>query len=120
MEGFGYNPVVYDLVTDMIWRDEGPEARRRGSWISSIAATAAGFAAADEAWKLLLRIGYRQPGQARLDPLRPAQASDLGRPAILRLGGRSPEAWEKLAACAPEVGESDTYRYDLVHVARRL
>ncbi len=38
MEGFGYNPVVYDLLTDMIWRERRSETRRRGWRTLSIAA----------------------------------------------------------------------------------
>jgi len=116
MEGFGYNPVVYDFLTEMTWRTEVPKLE---PWTLEFVRSRYGrrSAAAEEAWKLLLQSAYTSPSQA---------GSILcARPKLnLAFGERYDSvklamAWQRLLAAAPEMGDADTYRYDLVNVSRQ-
>lgn len=117
MEGFGYNPVVYDFVTEMAWHRDVPPL---DTWLPEFVASRYGCrsAAADEAWQLLRETAYSQPGQAgSLLCQRPRLGLGFGTsydPAQLA------SAWEKLLAGSAELGGADTYRYDLANVARQV
>jgi alpha-N-acetylglucosaminidase len=113
MEGFGYNPVVFDLVTEMAWHKDVPEL---DGWLRDFVLSRYGrrSAAADEAWQTLRGTVYSTPGQA---------GSLLCARPSLGLGGKrdfesAAKAWRQLLQAADELGAIDTYQYDLVHVAR--
>ena len=117
MEGFGYNPVVYDFLTEMTWRSDVPKLE---PWTLEFVRSRYGrrSAAAEEAWRLLLQSAYTAPGQA---------GSILcARPKLDLAFGASydsvklAQAWQKLLAAAPELGDTDTYRYDVVNVSRQV
>ena len=122
MEGLGYNPVVYDLMTDLMWR---PEPRDLEAWIRAYAHRRYGRALpkAEQAWLRLLGTAYQVPGQVgSIICGRPA----LG-PAAPHVRGGCPysalelaRAWDLLLACADDLGGIDTYQYDLVHVTRQV
>ena len=116
MEGFGYNPIVYDFVTDMTWRGEVPPL---DDWAGEFVHRRYGrrVPRAEEAWDVLRRTVYRQPGNpGSILCARPA----IGKPCTIGYDSLGLlEAWEKLAACADELGAVDTYRFDLVHLARQ-
>ncbi|HOZ44966.1 MAG TPA: alpha-N-acetylglucosaminidase TIM-barrel domain-containing protein [Candidatus Hydrogenedentes bacterium] len=122
MEGLGYNPPVYDLMGDLLWRPETPDWE---AWPAEYAARRYGKALeqAEVAWRTLLATAYRVPGQVgSVICARPALA-----PKIRRAGPGCPynsndlvEAWRLLLECADELGEVDAYRYDVVHVGRQV
>ena len=65
MEGFGYNPVVYDLVTDMIWRRDVPKL---DEWLVDFTHRRYGkrVETAEQAWELLRRTVYQLAGVLRI------------------------------------------------------
>ena len=116
MEGIGYNPVVYDLMSDLIWRPEDPGL---DEWITAYARRRYGRAhpKAEKAWRILLETAYREPGQIGSVVTRRPSLTGAGCPYEPAELGR---AWELLAECADDLGALDTYRYDLVHVTRQV
>ncbi len=117
MEGFGYNPIIWDRVTDMTFRDEVPPLE---PWVDEFVHRRYGkqVAEAQEAWDLLCETAYRIPGNP---------GSIIFRRPSLRLGdGRAcpPDklysVWQKLLACADRLGHLSTYQFDLVHVTRQV
>ena len=114
MEGFGYNPVVFDLVTEMAWRDEVPKA---DSWRHDFLLGRYGrcSAAAEDAWATLYRTAYTMPGQLpSIVCARPALGMNPSTPGELMA-----PAWRRLLDAAPELRDVEPYRYDVVHVARQ-
>jgi len=122
MEGLGHNPVVYDLMSQMMWCPAQPDL---GQWIREYAHRRYGIRhpKAEEAWSILLRTVYHVPSQVgSIICGRPTLASsaphagrscpyqpvELARAAVL------------LADCASDLDNVDTYRYDLVHITRQV
>ncbi len=116
-EGLGYNPVVQDLMFEMAWRDEPPNLE---SWITDYARHRYGRANADaaKAWRKLLSAVYRAPSSSRSIITRMPALGGQGFPtyAVAQLA----EGWESLLAASDELAGVDTYRYDLVNVARQV
>lgn len=122
MEGLDYNPVVYDLMSDLFWRPEDPGLN---AWIGNYARRRYGSDNGDAAaaWRLLLSTAYQVPGQS---------GSDLcGRPALEGAGPwlntkrgydtvQLARAFSCLLDAAEELGARDTYRYDVAHVLRQV
>ena len=113
-EGLGYDPAVLDLMFELAWRAEPASLE---TWVEQYAQHRYGRANPDavRAWQLLLTTAYGSPASAR---------SMIDRtPALGGAGGHtSPqlaEAWRLLLQAAAELGAADTYRYDLVNVARQ-
>ncbi|MCP4638799.1 MAG: hypothetical protein GY851_00125, partial [bacterium] len=122
MEGMGYNPVVYDLMGQMLWQPMKPDLDR---WIAAYAHRRYGarHPKAEEAWRILLNTAYRLSRQRN--------SVICGRPTLnasaRHAGGGDPyppselaRAAELLAECAPEFAHVDAYQYDLVHVTRQV
>ena len=122
MEGLGYNSIVYDWMTDMTWRTEIPQLE---SWIGDYIQRRYGrnTPKAQRAWQLLIESVYRQPRKAGSTIcLRPKLAAN-GRPARAGIPYDSEklvDACRLLIECADELGEIDTFQYDLVHVLRQV
>ncbi len=115
MEGFGYNPVVFDFVTDMTWRDKVPPME---SWVREFTHRRYGRSVprAEAAWELLRKTAYRVPGNGRaMICKRPRLGLRHGTPYDPK---QFHQAWENLVACDEELGKFDTYRFDLVHLTR--
>lgn len=122
MEGIGYNPIVYDLVTDLTWRDRMPDLE---PWVMDFVHRRYGrkLPKAEAAWKLLLESSYRvgdphdewvcaRPGltpQVCCGKLEPG----YDRRVVAR-------ACESLLACTDELGRLDTYTFDVVNVTRQV
>jgi len=116
-EGLGYNTVVYDLMYETAWRDEPVDLDR---WILDYAHNRYGRAddEAFRAWRILKDTVYTAPFRTHsiitstptLDAARdlPYSNSDLAR------------AWEALLKASPNLGAADTYRFDLVNLARQV
>jgi len=117
MEGFGYNPIVYDFLTEMTWRSEVPEVE---PWVGDFVRSRYGAVPpkADQAWRRLAETAYATP--------RYVGTVICQRPALDARAPSSPypeqllRAWRELLDAADELGETDTYRFDVVHVARQV
>ena len=113
-EGLGYNPVVQSLMFELAWLEEPPDLDH---WITQYAHHRYGRASASaaQAWQRLLATVYGERGRA---------ASVIDRKPTLG-GGASAgnmavaEAWRGLLQDADALGGADTYRFDLVNVARQ-
>lgn len=117
-EGLDYNPVVQDLMFQMAWRDDAPDLN---AWIVDFAAQRYGRSdeSAARAWRQLLMSVYQGPATdpsviSRVPTLESVPGAVVGDPALLV------RAWQDLLGAADELRESDTYRFDLVHVARQV
>ena len=133
-EGMDTNPFAFDLFTEMAWRDGEVDGAQ---WAAGYVQRRYGVADAHAlaAWKTLRETAYsippetvefhseREAGQESLFAAQPSltafQASHWS-PVALRydvekFSGALPE----LLRVAPELRKSDTYRYDLVDVARQ-
>ncbi len=115
-EGLGYNPVVYDLMFEAAWRD-GPVDLE--AWIADYAHHRYGKANPDAtaAWQILRETVYTAPHRTRsiIDRFPSLNAASAPPYDNRRLAA----AWRHLLQAADDVGSADTYRYDLVNVARQ-
>jgi alpha-N-acetylglucosaminidase len=127
MEGITQNPVFYDMVFDMIWRQEGCEI---GTWLKGYVERRYGIGdgSALKAWEILLKTAYREgtngvesssiiaarpalevkksgPNEGFILPYRPAELV---------------EVWNLLLEVEPECGMSEGYRFDIVDIGRQV
>ena len=116
-EGLGYNPVVYDLMYETAWRDAPVDL---DAWIRRFAHCRYGLANAhaERAWRILKDTVYTAPNRTtsiitRVPTLKPARGPSYHT-------GRLAQAWEALLRAADDLGHVDTYRFDLVNVARQV
>jgi alpha-N-acetylglucosaminidase len=114
MEGYGHNPLMFDLMYELAWRD-GVELP---SWTRQFARFRYGkpSANAERAWDILRSEVYAAPRQG--------QTIITAFPAMHRSYVRYPpvalaQAWQSLLAAEHELGDTETYRHDLVNVARQ-
>jgi alpha-N-acetylglucosaminidase len=116
-EGLGYNPVVYDLMFEMAWRDQTVDLEQ---WLADYVTRRYGRANEDahRAWQTLLGTVYNGAHYTRsvVDYVPHVQAAAKPPYDNAKLTG----AWEGLLAAADELGEIDTFRFDLVNVARQV
>jgi alpha-N-acetylglucosaminidase len=121
-EGLGANPVINDFMGEMAWQTKLPVIE---DWVRGHVEGRYGSCpgAAGDAWRLLSETVYRTPADAG-GPIctRPSwvgMASD-------RVGtnrydnAKLAQAWKRLLDCADQLGDVDTYRFDLVHVGRQV
>jgi alpha-N-acetylglucosaminidase len=116
-EGLGYNPVAHDLMFEMAWRNGRVDINQ---WIKRYAGYRYGQASSDaeRAWAALKDTVYAAPFRTRsiidhpptLGPGRGAPYDNV------RLAG----AWRSLLDAADDLGQIDTYRFDLVNIARQV
>lgn len=125
-EGIGHNPAVYELATEIAWHRRPPET---GPWLQQYALARYGSlpASAAAAWEILLETVYNQkevkipsmesPVTARpaLKMLRASMNGDMQRGYPL---SRLWQAWKLLLECS-DLYRKETFRYDLVDVARQ-
>jgi alpha-N-acetylglucosaminidase len=122
-EALGYNPVVNDLLGEMAWRSEVPELK---GWIRDHIQGRYGSrpATAEEAWRLLLETAYRSPGYTGSSlcdrPTLETNPNSIVAAPPPYDNAQLAQAWHKLLSCANELGATDTYRFDLVHVNRQV
>jgi len=121
MEGLGYNPIVYDFVGDMIWRNEPPDLNE---WTRGFARRRYGCdnEHARQAWALLLQSAYTATGRTDTvicsrPGLTPTGSWRRGVPYDIRT---LHQAWEKLLSAGEVLGDRDTYQFDLVNVTRQI
>lgn len=115
-EGLDYNPPIYDLMFEMAWHD-GPVDLDH--WLRDYATSRYGRKNADarRAISLLGETVYHAPAwRGKLIDGIPSLGGSGGPPYDnLSLA----ESWRLLLEAADELGAADTYRYDLVNVARQ-
>jgi len=133
-EGMDTNPFAFDLFTEMAWRDGEVDAAQ---WTANYVQRRYGAtdAHALAAWKALRETAYsiapdavefnseREAGQESLFAAQPSldafQASHWS-PVALRYDAKAfAVALPELLRVAPQLRTSETYRYDLVDVARQ-
>jgi alpha-N-acetylglucosaminidase len=120
MEGFGYNPVLYDLVTDMTWRDKVPDLE---TWTAAFAQRRYGVnnPSGQRAWRILGRTIYCQPAYTGTvicaRPGLPARRNWENRAARFDRAAVA-AAWRALLEGYEALSPLDTYQYDVVHLAR--
>ncbi len=117
MEGLDYNPIVYDLLTEMTWRDTVPDL---SAWIPQYVERRYGRRphAIAKAWEHLSSTAYRFAGcHDSVVTARPWLNAKSSAPYDTTLLAK---AWQGLLESAGELGAADTYRFDLVHVARQV
>jgi alpha-N-acetylglucosaminidase len=116
-EGLGYNPVVYDLMFEMAWRDQPVDLK---AWIADYVRYryARENEPARHGWQILLDTVYNGAYYTRsvVDQIPHLRA--VGGPPYDN--GRLVEAWQALLAAADELGLVDTFAFDLVNVARQV
>jgi len=117
-EGNDYNPVVYDLMFEMAWRDEPVDLN---AWIADYATYRYGRTNSDaqRAWHRLLTTVYEGPHRTRsvIDCV-PTLAGRRGGPSYSNL--TLADAWKSLLAAADELGDVDAYQFDLVNLTRQV
>ncbi len=134
-EGLDTNPFIFDLFTEMAWHDMPVDA---AEWIRGYVERRYGAADAHvlAAWQILLNTAY----DLRIDGVAFNSERDAGQESLFaaepkltanRASNWSPEsmrydpvafqgALSELLAISPALRASDTYRYDLVDVARQV
>jgi alpha-N-acetylglucosaminidase len=133
-EGMDTNPLAFDLFTEMAWRDgEVDGAQWTASYVQRRYGAADAHALA--AWKILRETAYaivpdaiefhseREAGQESLFAAQPSlgafQASRWSPVATRYDAKKFAGALVELLQVAPAQREAETYRYDLVDVARQ-
>ena len=122
-EAIEQNPVYYDLVFDLIWRNSGVEV---GPWVRDYVRRRYGTesGSAEKAWEILLRTVYKTVTPSSVFVTRP----------VLDLKKCDPnngvsmtydpaeffKAWELLLADADRLKGSAGYRYDVVDLGRQV
>ena len=128
-ESLESNPVVDELVADMVWRDTPPDL---DTWSADYAARRYGIREphAERAWRGLVRTAYglgigddidgSNGGPDSLFAARPDLGAERAlewRPRILPYDADAFEAaWRDLLAAAETLGGRETYRHDLIDV----
>ena len=133
-EGMDTNPFAFDLFTEMAWREQPLDLPQ---WTADYAQRRYGAldAHAAAAWKTLLATAYdirvdkvvfnseRDAAQESLFDAQPGldvnRASHWSPEAMRYPAGEFRHALTELLQVAPALREGDTYRYDLVDVARQ-
>jgi alpha-N-acetylglucosaminidase len=115
-EGLGFNPVVHDLMFELAWRN-GPVDL--DAWLTGYARHRYGreSAAAERAWRILAETVYAAQNRTRsIIDCAPTMKPRIAAPYD---NVRLAEAWRLLLEAAGDLAPADTYRYDLVNVARQ-
>ncbi len=115
-EGLGYNPVVFDLMYESAWRNDPVDLDQ---WVCDYAHHRYGRSSADaeRAWKLLKDTVYTAPHRTR-SIIDTAPSLNPGRSAPYN-NAQVAQAWQALLDASEDVGDVDTYRFDLVNVSRQ-
>ena len=114
-EGLGVNPVIYELVLDMMWGDGVANLdefkrkflqRRYGRDVP---------ASVTAAWDILFTDRYNQTNLIDQSPLcfppAPASRTDCG---VVRMY----DAWKLMLSAADQLKDNQAYRFDLINIGR--
>ncbi|MCP5535017.1 MAG: alpha-N-acetylglucosaminidase [Akkermansiaceae bacterium] len=127
-EGGEINPVVFDQFYEMTWHDQPMDLH---AWVDQYAERRYGKApqAVKDAWHILIDEVYTCDNDAQRGPvgsflaMRPgmgANGTNFVRAQIFYNTARVQEAFVKLLSAADTLGHMDTYRHDLVDLARQV
>jgi alpha-N-acetylglucosaminidase len=124
MEGFGYNPIVQEFILEKAWK---PEAVDLSEWTAAYAARRYGSQdpRLKKAWQLLLEGPYsRTARHESIICLTPRfsrfRFSDPDRFGVGYDAYKVVKACQLLLNCSEEIGDLETYRFDLTHVTREM
>jgi len=125
-EAIEQNPIIYDAVSGNAWRNGVTDVHQ---WLAGYLLARYGkeVAPASQAWNILLATLYSANAE------RGSMESVICSQPALKLNQAAPnagfkrdydpvkvwDAWALLQQAAPELGSTDTYRYDLVNLARQ-
>lgn len=117
-EGLCYNHATYDLMFENAWRD-GPVDLKQ--WAVAYARHRYGRAhsAAERAWLTLFDTVLNVPTRS-VTPITWPPTLVRRRWMLPYDNGRLAEAWRDLLQAADDLGHTDTFRFDLVNVARQV
>ncbi|UCG58473.1 MAG: alpha-N-acetylglucosaminidase C-terminal domain-containing protein [Phycisphaerales bacterium] len=117
-EGLDCNPVTYDLMFEMAWRDSPVDPDK---WIDEYAHYRYGQPNADaqHAWRILRDTVFNSQnhGSSIIERAPTLKGGSGGAPYS---NTRLAQAWRYLARASDQLGQADTYRFDLVNVARQV
>ncbi|PXX22185.1 alpha-N-acetylglucosaminidase [Arenibacter sp. ARW7G5Y1] len=121
-EGLGYNPIVQDLMFEMAWRDEVVDPEK---WVGRYTGYRYGRPNihAERAWSTLKETVYaRQQKDDHYSYSLITSYPTLKIPNVKLpySNNRLASAWEDLLKASGEFGQVDTYRFDLVNIARQV
>jgi len=116
-EGLDHNPVVFDFLLEMAWRQEPVDLT---SWLRDFCRRSYGRpnVPAGKAWQILQQTVLT----ASFDNLAACTVlPSLNPPPGVPYGNdRLAKAWELLLSASDDLGQADPYRFDLVNVARQV
>ena len=117
-EGLDYNPVTYDLMFEMAWRDAPVDPE---TWIEGYAHYRYGQSGKDvrHAWQVLgdTVFNSQNHGSSIIERV-PTLTQGSGGASYSNT--RLADAWRSLLGASDRLGSVDTYRFDLVNVARQV
>jgi alpha-N-acetylglucosaminidase len=128
MEGIEQNPVIYELFTHNTWTDRPVQLKK---WLANYVRNRYGQpnSLALKAWEILHRTVYTVPkdkyirdGAESILQARPTLDSTT-QWARTKLNYKPQDilpAWQALVSAAPELKDSEGYRFDLVDVSRQV
>ena len=116
-EGMGFNPVVFELVLDMMW---GDGVKDLDAWKDYYLTCRYGKEVPEEvrqAWDIMFEECYTRPWMINFSQLcfNPA-FTQMPDPAIIKLY----QAWDLMQKGADKLGASSSYQFDLVHLGREV
>ena len=116
-EGLCYNPLAYDFLFERAWVDGVVDLV---DWGRDYAQRRYGMRQpdAEKAWDLLIPAVYTRFQPERCEHLR--RPSEEVRAVAEPRDGRLEAAWHHLLAAAPDLSDSDAYRFDLVNLGRQV
>jgi alpha-N-acetylglucosaminidase len=131
MEAIEQNPVVLDLLSELIWRPVRAGAIDLDAWIVDYADRRYGrrFAATHEAWQELTRTAYSTtPGIGTSQSILCARPSLVVENVSVGFGAGDPyydttlfeRALAHLLSASGQLRRVDTYEYDVVNVTRQV
>lgn len=119
-EGLDYNPVVFEFMTELAWREQQPVDLNR--WIADYALRRYGnpSPAALKAWALLSESVYNDTHSPdSIVTTRPTYNAEESLAPVVQ-SEKLAAAWEQLLLCADEFKQIDTYNFDLINVTRQI
>ncbi|NIM14896.1 MAG: alpha-N-acetylglucosaminidase [Candidatus Aminicenantes bacterium] len=126
MEGFGYNPIVQEFVTEKTWK---PENVNLNEWVTAYARRRYGSSdpRLQHAWQLLLEGPYSRNitngytsiicYTPKLSRFAPTGSDRFG---VGYNAASISRACELLLSCSRQLKDMPTYRFDVTHVTREM
>lgn len=116
MEGLDYNPVTYELVTDLMWEQEVPDLN---DWKKAYLLSRYGILndSIISGWNHIFDYYYSKSGLFEINPItkRPFLVKEDIRPSPDAIKGLS-----SLVASSGDLGNVDAFQFDLVNLSRQV